>query len=222
MTTLPPQDEDDLQGCMSSQPRRQPKPKPLPPLRRSDWTPPLQRKEPRKSREIFEGFPRWLGVAGGITGVIVYALFLLPGQNLGQRTLENRGPVSEENLINFPPPDLVQEQPSGGRTPVLMTNGSPETMRIKLVGPDGAEQTFAIEPCQGCGYTDDVTIGEIYCDRGPQQTIYVPPGQHRAFVSFQRIESFRSDWLLVPDWQYQQCIFGGNPDWGQQKTAPVW
>lgn len=142
-----------------------------------------------------------LVVGGVLTGV-----FLFRTHPLTLSWYETRGAVSEENLLNFPPPHPVKEISTDGQAVVVMTNGSPEPMRVLLRG-QGKDYAFQVGPCPSCSMTADSDLAQQFCERGPQEAMSVDPGQYTAFISFTGfIKDARSDWALKPQWEYRQCL----------------
>lgn len=101
---------------------------------------------------------------------------------------------------------------SDGQAYVTVTNAVPGTMNIRLQGAD-KEYLYKVEPCMSCSNTNDEELLAKFCDRAPQTSFYIPPGEYEAFVSFgSRVASFRSDWNLAESWAYDFCV-GGKLNW---------
>ncbi len=202
-----PQD-DDLQNCLSNQPRRTPKPKRA--VTSLTFSPQKWREANRwynRSLPPLRQWPRWIWAMGAVGGLLA-VLQLDFGVSVW--TPSRGGEISSENLTNFPPPSPYREVATDGRSPIVITNGSPEPMRIGL---KGAEQDYAFDvgPCRDCTYTDDDALAERFCDRGPQEVLYVPPGDYEVTVGFGgTIRYFRSGWSIADGWEYRQCIYGGT------------
>lgn len=199
--------DDDLQKYLSNQPRQSPKPKRAVTnltFSHDQWQ--ASRRWYNRSLPPVQEWPRWIWpTLGTATSVLMFLVFSPYDAWTGSRG----GEVSRENLANFPPPSPYQEVSTDGRSPIVITNGSPEKMRIGIKGTD---QSYAYEvpPCRDCTYTEDESLAEKFCDRGPQQTLHLPPGNYEVTVGFGgTIRYFRSGWLISPNWEYRQCIYGG-------------
>lgn len=204
--------DDDLRNCLSKQPRRKPQPKrEVTSLTFSlaKW----QRERPcwyTRPLPSIKQWPWWVWTVLAVGGLSA----LWSGQTPSSVWRMSRGgPVSTENLANFPPPTPVNEVQTDGQSVVVVTNGAPEMMRIALKGI-GKDYVFEVQPCRDCTYTNDLELGRQFCDRGPQQALYVDPGEYEVVVGFGgTIAHFRSHWKLTEKWQYEQCIYGRHDWW---------
>lgn len=114
-----------------------------------------------------------------------------------------RGPVSEENLINFPPPEPYRAL-GGQEALVTVVNASPESLQLVLRGSNGAE-TISLPPCKDCSYE---TTRPEKCEKGNPQTITLQPGIYEARGDFFGLgRPFQSTWTLSPGWEHYQCLF---------------
>lgn len=85
-------------------------------------------------------------------------------------------------------------------------------MRISLKGTE-KDYVFDVPPCRSCTYTEDDNLAAEFCDRGPQEPLYIAPGEYEVTIGFGgAIVHFRSGWEISRGWEYRQCIYGTN-DW---------
>ncbi len=199
--------DDDLHQCLVKQPRRSPTPK------RAVTSLTFSYGKWRKSRHWYnlsvppvQSWPWWVWavIVGG--SLLMVLPFRLEPSVWG---LSRGGVVSTENLANFPPPSPYRELSTDGRSPIVITNGSPEPMRIGVKGAD-QDYAFQVPPCLKCTYTDNQELADKFCDQGPQEVLYLPPGEYEVTVGFGgMMRYFRSGWQISDGWEYRQCIYGG-------------
>lgn len=122
-----------------------------------------------------------------------------------------RGEVSDRNLRNFPPPDLIFQGPPTDPTVVNLINAAPEPMTILLKDAQGKEGRITLPRCESCRYA---TVQASTCE-GETFSYNLPAGHYEATVTFGgNTRGFDSTWVLEPGGQYDQCItavFGDFP-----------
>ena len=207
----PESNNDDLRDCLTNQPRHKP-PKPKREVTDltfsfNQWRKTKQSSQRWYSRPIppLHQWPKWVFIAL-IASILVVAVAKI--QTAPVSLWSTHGPISTENLSNFPPPHPVREIATDGQAVVVMTNASPGLMRIAM---DGEEKhyRFQVQPCRSCSPTASIDLGTKLCERGPQEVMYVEPGEYQVYVSFSGlIKDLKSQWKLTQNWEYEQCLFG--------------
>lgn len=118
------------------------------------------------------------------------------------------GDMHDRNYLNFPPPNAYKPLESG--TAITMLNRVREPMTIKLTGLQNYE--FRIEGCTDCAAMANEQKGAQMCDAtGPSLTMAIAPGVYDARITFAgRTRGFKSQWIMQPQWEHYQCIFGSD------------
>jgi hypothetical protein len=139
------------------------------------------------------------------------SLFLTTAQPYGQQfSLEGtgRGQIDDDNLANFPPPEIYQ-QIGGSSSVVMFRNNSPDALNITLKSAAGERIELKLPACEECAKYDETNAPECHTV-GPPMRYELPPGSYQAKAIFwgkERTAGFKSQWVLSPGYEYWQCVY---------------
>ncbi len=112
-------------------------------------------------------------------------------------------PVVETQPLR-PPQELGPVQ-AGGKAEVTISNDSPHTLTVELVGPES--RTITMPPCSTCS---EYSIPPAYCpEKGPEEVVRLAPGHYSVTVRADEpdVPPLAGPWDLDGDTGYFSCFF---------------